>query len=56
MTTTQVPHLDFNGIGPKIGEPFPDVRLPDQSGNTVDLHKSRAGRRAVVVFHRSASW
>jgi hypothetical protein len=32
------------------------VSLPDQYGETIDLHQARAGRRAVVLFHRSASW
>jgi peroxiredoxin len=47
---------DFRTIGPNEGEPFPDVRLPDQTGAVVDLHAARAGRRALVVFHRSADW
>lgn len=42
--------------GPGIGEGFPDVRLPDQTGAIVDLHKERGGRRALVVFYRSARW
>jgi hypothetical protein len=48
--------LDFATIGPRIGERFPDVRLPDQSGEIVDLHARRAGRRALFVVYRSASW
>jgi peroxiredoxin len=52
MTTV----IDFTHIGPAIGEPFPEVSLPDQQGQTVELHQARAGRRAVVLFHRSASW
>lgn len=48
--------LDFVTIGPRVGERFPDVRLPDQSGREVDLHAARGGRRAVVVFFRSAKW
>jgi peroxiredoxin len=51
-----LPPRDFAFIGPKIGERFPDVRLPDQSGRPVDLHQARGGRRALVVFHRSAEW
>ena len=47
---------DFNTIGPKEGQRFPDVRLPDQSGGLVDLHEQRAGRPALVVFYRSAEW
>ena len=48
--------LDYRDRGPKVGEAFPDVRLPDQSGEVVDLHARRDGRRAVVVLHRSAVW
>ena len=51
-----MPTLDFTTIGPAVGERFPDVRLPDQTGQIVDLHAARAGRRALVVFHRSARW
>ena len=48
--------IDFTHIGPAVGERFPDVSLPDQHGTTIDLHQARAGRRAVVLFHRSAGW
>jgi peroxiredoxin len=51
-----LPPRDFTTIGPKIGERFPDVRLSDQTGALVDLHQQRAGRRALVVFYRSAEW
>ncbi|HEX2173435.1 MAG TPA: hypothetical protein VHL09_13440 [Dehalococcoidia bacterium] len=53
---TTLPWIDFTRIGPAVGERFPDVRLPDQSGQEIDLHTARAGRRALVVFHRSAKW
>jgi len=48
--------IDFTNIGPTVGEQFPDVSLPDQHGDMIDLHRTRAGRRAVVLFHRSAGW
>jgi hypothetical protein len=48
--------IDFSTIGPAIGARFPDVMLPDQYGQTLDLHQARAGRRALLVFHRSAAW
>lgn len=48
--------IDFTQIGPAVGDLFPDVLLPDQHGRIVDLHQARARRRAVVLFHRSASW
>jgi len=47
---------DYPERGPKIGEMFPSVRLPDQRGELVDLHRRRGRRRAVVVFNRSAVW
>lgn len=42
--------------GPAIGEQFPDFTLPDQHGMPVDLAAMRAGRQAMIVLHRSASW
>jgi peroxiredoxin len=50
------PPRDFSKIGPNEGEHFPDVVLSDQSGRVVDLHAARAGRKAIVVFYRSAEW
>lgn len=43
-------------LGPAVGQPFPDVRLPDQNGHVLDLNEARAGRSALVVFFRSARW
>ena len=51
-----LPDPDFSEVGPQVGERFPDISLPDQTGALVDLHERRAGRRAIVVFHRSADW
>ena len=48
--------LDFNTIGPAAGERFPDIVLPDQHGDEIELHAHRGQRRALVVFHRSADW
>jgi peroxiredoxin len=56
MAQPPLPYVDFETVGPQIGEPFPDVVLPDQNGTPVDLHVARAGKRALVVFYRSASW
>ena len=50
------PAIDRDRIGPAVGDRFPDVRLPDQRGEVVDLHAARGNRRALVVFHRSAAW
>jgi hypothetical protein len=51
-----LPVLDFASIGPRVDSTFPDLRLPDQSGRTIDLHAQRAGRRALIVVYRSARW
>ena len=48
--------LDYHDRGPTIGDAFPDVRLPDQRGQSTDLHAARRGRRALVVLYRSAVW
>jgi len=56
MERPVLPILDFSRIGPPLGERFPEVALPDQTGMLVDLHRARAGRRALVVVHRSARW
>jgi hypothetical protein len=52
----QLESLDFTLIGPQVGDRFPDVVLPDQTGQVIDLHKVRNHRRALVVFYRSAEW
>jgi peroxiredoxin len=51
-----LPPRDFSTIGPNEGERFPDIVLPDQGGRVIDLHAARAGRKAIVVFYRSAEW
>ncbi len=47
---------NFDRMGPRVGERFPNVVLPDQHGQPIDLHKTRAGRKGLVVFYRSAGW
>jgi hypothetical protein len=42
--------------GPSVGETLPSFRLPNQRGEMIDFHEDRAGRRAVVMFQRSAVW
>jgi peroxiredoxin len=54
--STSLPYVDFERVGPRVGERFPDVRLPDQHGREVDLHAARHGRPALVVVYRSAAW
>ena len=56
MTTPLDFGIDFTKIGPAVEERFPDIILPDQHGQRVNLHQVRNGRRALVVFHRSAGW
>jgi peroxiredoxin len=47
---------EYSDRGPRVGDAFPDILLPDQSGNVVDLHQRRNGRPAVVAFNRSVVW
>ncbi len=47
---------DLSRMGPAVGARFPDVTLPDQTGTPVRVHGARRGRRALVVFYRSARW
>ncbi|MHB1006537.1 MAG: hypothetical protein ACYC3S_12980 [Chloroflexota bacterium] len=59
MTTEErppLPDIDFAHLGPEVGSRFPDVVLPNQKGERIDLHAARAGRRALVMFFRSAKW
>lgn len=51
-----LPKVDFATVGPAVGVRFPDLTLPNQHGEQVELHERRAGRRAAVIFHRSADW
>ena len=53
---TEQADRDYLQAGPQVGERFPEVVLPDQAGQPVDLHQLRGGRRAIIVFHRSAKW
>ncbi len=55
-TGRPIPEVDVGSLGPAVGQRFPNVVLPDQNGSPVDLHQHRAGRPAVIVFHRSADW
>lgn len=56
MAAAATEERDYTKAGPQLETRFPDVVLPDQSGQLVDLHQARAGRRALIVFHRSAKW
>ncbi len=42
--------------GPEIGDQLPDFSLPNQNGEPIQFHQHRAGRKAVLVFYRSAVW
>lgn len=56
MDNPVLPTIDFTRVGPAVGERFPDLRLPDQHGQLVDLHRDRGRRRALIIFFRSAHW
>jgi len=51
-----VAEVDYSTIGPALGDQFPDFELPDSEGRPVTLQHWRNGRRAIVVFYRSAVW
>ena len=42
--------------GPEVGELLPDFTLPDANGQPVSFHADRAGKKAALVFYRSAVW
>jgi len=48
--------MDYARVGPAVGELVPDFELPDVDGHPIHFHNWRNGRRALVVFYRSASW
>ena len=52
--TPQLPVVDFSHIGPSVGLPFRDVRLPDQTGRVVDLHAVREIATRVSTASRRA--
>jgi peroxiredoxin len=59
MTVMREPSSDDSQLdqkGPGIGERFPDITLPDQTGAPIRLQQARGDRRALVVFYRSARW
>jgi peroxiredoxin len=51
-----VTEVDYSQVGPAVGELFPNFELPDADERPVGLHSWRNGRRALVVFYRSAAW
>ncbi len=42
--------------GPDVGTQLPNIVARHHNDSTVDLHRDRAGKPAVVVFFRSAVW
>lgn len=42
--------------GPEVGDLMPDFELPDQNGDLVNFQTAREGKKAAVVFFRSAVW
>lgn len=54
--TRRMPESDDFPTGPAIGERFPDFTLHDQHNQHVSIEAGRAGRRALIVFQRSARW
>ncbi len=49
------PEADFP-TGPQVGVALPEIELPNQHGELVDVRAARGALGAIVVFHRSAFW
>ena len=47
---------DGTSTGPEVGEKLPDFELPDAFGNPLRFHADRGGKKAALVFYRSAVW
>ncbi len=47
---------DGAATGPVLGERLPDFELADANGRLVNFHEDRGGRKAALVFYRSAVW
>ena len=54
--TGRMPEGDDFPTGPAVGEPLPDLTLPDQHGEPLTFSRARDGKRSLVIFHRSARW
>ncbi len=54
--TRRTPETDDFPTGPAVGQLLPDFTLPDQNGNKINFTTARQGKRAMVIFHRSARW
>lgn len=52
----RMPESDDFPSGPAIGEPMPDFTLVNQHGDSTNFATARAGKKALVVFHRSVRW
>ena len=50
------PPVDFDAIGPKVGEIAPDFELRDQSGTRRKLSSLAGPKGTMLVFYRSADW
>ena len=50
------PAIDVDALGPQVGEPVPQFRLPDQNGVDRTLEDIVGPQGAILIFHRSADW
>ena len=48
--------VDVAVLGPQVGQPVPDFRLPDQTGRIWTRESIMGPRGAMLVFYRSADW
>jgi cytochrome oxidase Cu insertion factor (SCO1/SenC/PrrC family) len=50
------PAVNFDTIGPKVGEAAPDFELRDQHGERRTLAALAGRNGTMLVFYRSADW
>jgi peroxiredoxin len=56
LTNSGDPLTEDFPTGPGIGDAIPDFELPDHRGGTVRFAAGVKGKRALILFYRSASW
>jgi hypothetical protein len=55
LAAQQTP-VDVSALGPQVGRPVPEFRLPDQAGRIWTRESIMGPRGAMLVFFRSADW
>ncbi len=56
FSAAQQAPVDVSALGPQVGQPVPEFRLPDQAGRIWTRESIMGPRGAMLVFFRSADW